>query len=96
MKLKLKEDIHLTESEIADSMFIVTQLNTVSQYMNIAEQKVLIENEIVLKEYLLGVSSVWIQVKMNEAKWRKGLSEKYGLPYDFIFRAGDILVKEES
>lgn len=96
MKLKLKEDIHLTESEIADSMLIITQMNTVNQYMNIAEQKVLIENEIVLKEYLLGVSSVWIQVKMNEAKWRKTLSEKYDLPYDFIFRAGDILVKEES
>lgn len=96
MKLKLKDDIHLTESEIADSMFIVTQLNTVNQYMNIAEQKVLIENENVLKEYLLGVSSVWIQVKMNEAKWRKSMSERYDLPYDFIFRGGDILVKEES
>ena len=96
MKLKLKDDIHLTESEIADSMFIVTQLNTVNQYMNIAEQKVLIENENVLKEYLLGVSSVWIQVKMNEAKWRRSMSEKYDLPYDFIFRGGDILVKEES
>ena len=96
MKLKLKDDIHLTESEIADSMFIVTQLNTVNQYMNIAEQKVLIENENVLKEYLLGVSSVWIQIKMNEARWRRSLSEKYDLPYDFIFRGGDILVKEES
>lgn len=96
MKLKLKDDIHLTESEIADSMFIVTQLNTVNQYMNIAEQKVLIENENVLKEYLLGVSSVWILIKMNEARWRRSLSEKYDLPYDFIFRGGDILVKEES
>lgn len=96
MKLKLKEDVHLTESEIADSMLIITQMNTVNQYMNIAEQKILIENENVLKEYLLGVSSVWIQTKMNEARWRKTLSEKYGLPYDFIYRAGDILVKEES
>ena len=98
MKLKLHENIKLTESEKQDSLLIIQEINTVSEYLDVTRQQDLFKesNEDLIDEYLLGICSALVQVKKDEIVWRKYIAEKYNLPVNFIYRNGDILVPEEE
>lgn len=89
------KDLKIEESDREDSLLIISELNTVMEYIqNVSRQSSeVLKNEELLEKYLIGLSSALIQVKKNEISWRLYMSEKYGIPLDFIYRNGDILIR---
>lgn len=94
--LEQLKDLKIEESDREDSLLIISELNTIMEYIqNVSRQSPgVLKNEELLEKYLVGLSSALIQVKKNEIRWRLHMSEKYEIPLDFIYRNGDILIRQ--
>lgn len=94
--LEQLKDLNIEESDREDSLLIISELNTVMEYIqNVNRQSSeILKNEELLEKYLVGLSSALIQAKKNEISWRLYMSEKYGVPLGFIYRNGDILIRQ--
>lgn len=81
----------LTENERTDAMYVITGLNTSLDYLRtIQDFSALTEEQ--MAEYWAGICDAFIEARMQEFKWRKDISERYGVPYTFVSRNGDLLV----
>lgn len=83
----------LNENEKTDAMYIITSLNTALEYLRTIQDFSAL-NEQQMADYWAGICDVFVEARMNEYKWRKEISQKYGVPYTFISRNGDLLVEE--
>ena len=83
----------LNENEKTDAMYIITSLNTALEYLRTIQDFSTL-NEQQMADYWAGICDVFVEARMNEYKWRKEISQKYGVPYTFISRNGDLLVEE--
>lgn len=82
----------LNEDEKVNAMYIITGLNTSLDYLRYIQDFSQLSDEQV-KEYWEGICDVFIEMRINEHKWRKEISQKYELPYNFISRNGDLLIE---
>ena len=82
----------LNEDEKVNAMYIITGLNTTLDYLRYIQDFSQLSDEQV-KEYWEGICDVFIEMRLNEHHWRKEISQKYELPYNFISRNGDLLIE---
>ena len=82
----------LNEDEKTNATYIITGLNTALDYLRYVQDfSNLTESQV--REYWEGICDVFIEMRLNEHNWRKGISQKYELPYTFISRNGDLLIE---
>ena len=84
--------IRLEEDERLDINFVINTINTVDNLIrNISGMEELTDEQ--YKEYLDGCSAVANRARVQLHNLRKKFSQKYNVPYDAIYRDGEILLR---
>jgi len=81
--------------ELKDAMSVIINNNTVRQFLDLNAELANMSDEEV-SNYIHGVCDAIANVKLNEHLWRKNISKKYDVPYDFICRRGELLVNDNE
>lgn len=86
-------NIKFTEEEKLESEFVISYINTVYSYLNNPGFTTNTTKDIA-SDYIKGICIALLDAKDKEFEWRKAMSLKYNIPYNFIYREGDILTEE--
>ena len=86
--------IKLTEDEITEAVLLINVHKSAMAAVQSGISKNY-PNEIV-RPYLEGIADAYIKTSMDLDAWRKKLSEKYNIPYDFLFDTDKILIENEE
>lgn len=85
----------LTDVEKTDAAYVITGLRTTLEYLG-KDQDFSTLSADQVKEYWEGVCDAFIESRVNEYMWRKEISQKYSLPYNFISRNGELCIIEQD
>lgn len=90
----IETNVHLTETERFDFEYVLTSLNSTMEFVT---RPLPIDTPIeVVSEYYDGVMARFKEAKVSEHILRCRYAKKYDIPYDFLYREGDILIAEDS
>lgn len=88
-------DKWVNEEELRDTFNVITNNNTIRQFMDLKKELADLTDEEV-SSYIHGVCDAIATIKLIEHNWRKNISKKYNVPYDFICRKGELLINKEE
>ena len=90
----IETNVKLTEKEKLDFTYMLTAFNTA---MDFCVRPLPIDEPLEeVEDYYEGVFAHMKVAKVKEHILRCQLSEKYDIPYDFVYKDGKILIAEES
>lgn len=84
--------IFLTEEEQQDATLIFTRINTAWQLVNMNDVQA--ANQETARGYFYGVCDALAESKFQEYLWRKEISHRYDIPYNFMYRDGEIFTDD--
>lgn len=87
-------NIDFTDDDKLESEFVISYINTVYNYLNNPGFDSNTSKEIAM-DYIKGICLALMDAKDKEFDWRMSMSHKYDIPYNFIYRGGNILIEEK-